>query len=96
MIHTLPEPIEGQTHVQITKRTTYPDSGMVIHYRFGTVDADGEFIPSRWPEQKRGIPKPQASAVRQRAADAGAPVTAGTQEHRAADELAVMDAEGLW
>lgn len=97
MIHQLPDPIEGQTHVQITQWTDHPASGVILRYRFGTVDAEGAFIPSRIAaERRKGLQKPTADRIRQRAADAGAPVTAGVQEYRALDLLAEMDAVGLW
>lgn len=96
MIHLLPDPIESYTHVQVVKWTDHPGSGIVLRYRFGSLDAEGEFVSSRFGVQERAIVKPVADQMRQRAADAGAPVTAGVQEYRAADVLAVMDADGLW
>lgn len=92
MTHALPAPIRGATHVQVTARRDFPESGMVLHYRFG--DMDGEtFTPDPLlREIRRILSKPQADEIRDAAAADGAP--AG--EYRWADVLDYMDANDLW
>lgn len=96
MIYPLLDLLRGNTHVRITMVRRAPNSGVVVHYQPGTVDTlTGDFIPDRLiPEVRRSLTKPEADAVRERAAAAGAPVTAGEQEYRMADLLAHLDAEG--
>lgn len=94
MIHALPDPLRGNTHVRITMIRRAPESGIVVHYQPGTV-VGGAFVSDRLiGEVRRPIDKAAADAVRGRAALAGAPVTAGEQEYRLVDLLAHLDAEG--
>lgn len=97
MIHVLPSPIKDCTHVHITGRRDFPGSGIVLHYRFGTTDGDGAFVPDPLlREVKRTLHVDRADRIRERAKGNGAPVTAGVQEYRIADALSLMDEEAWW
>lgn len=97
MIHALPAPMKECTHVQVTGRRDHPSSGMVLHYRFGTLDADGAFRPDPMlKEVQRTLNVDRANQVRERAKGRGRPITDGEQEYMWTDLLDHMDTNDLW
>lgn len=94
MIYSLPSPIRGNPDVRITSIREVPGSGVVVHFQVGENTADGFVADRLIPEIKRFLVKPEADAVRGRAAEAGRPVTAGGQEWHYTDLLAELDAKG--
>ena len=96
MIHELPQPFKGATHVQIGLIREAPESRILVTYKPGTVDDDGQWLPDpHLPELNRSIVGDELEALLSGAAEAhGVPRCDGARELRKSDIVAFLDAHG--
>lgn len=96
MIHKLPEPFRGATHVRIGLIADAPESRILVKFQPGTVDNEGRWVPDRYiPELTRSIVGEELEALLANAAEKyGVPRCCGARELRKADIVALLDAHG--
>jgi len=96
MIHQLPEPFRGATHVMVGLIREAPESRILVTFKPGTVNDDGEWVPDPYlPEITRAIVGGELDTLLANAADKyGVPRCCGARELRKADIVAFLDAHG--
>ena len=96
MIHKLPTPFKGATHVFVGLIREAPESRILVTYKPGTLNEAGEWVPDPYlPELTRSIVGEELEALLAGAAAAhGVPPCDGAREWRKADVVAFLDAHG--
>lgn len=96
MIHKLPTPLKGATHVFIGLIREAPESRILVTYKPGTLNEAGEWVPDPYlPELTRSIVGEELEALLAGAAEKyGVPRCCGARELRKADIVAFLDAHG--
>jgi len=96
VIHPLPTPFKGATHVFIGLIREAPESRILVTYKPGTLNEAGEWVPDPYlPELTRSIVGEELEALLAGAAEKyGVPRCCGARELRKADIVAFLDAHG--
>lgn len=96
MIHQLPEPFRGSTHVLVGLIREAPESRILVTFKAGTLDEAGEWVPDPYlPELTRKIVGEELETLLASAAEKyGVPRCCGARELRKADIVAFLDVHG--